>query len=137
VILSKLQGDVDRMALETSAAKEEASRAAAEARAAAMAARATEARVQESGMRLQPTQGRMNEATSQRMERQAAVAIPPLPVTFIRYVVNRGDTMPKIAARPEIYGDARQWTRIYEANSEVIGRDRKLQTGLVLLIVTP
>ena len=65
-----------------------------------------------------------------------AASIPP-PVTFIRYVVKRGDTLPKIAARSEIYGDAHQWMRIYEANTEVVGRDRKLQTGLVLLIVTP
>ena len=48
-----------------------------------------------------------------------------------------GDTLPKIAARSEIYGDARQWTRIYDANTEVVGRDRKLRTGLVLLIVKP
>ena len=40
------------------------------------------------------------------------------------YVVKSGDSLSKIARR--IYGDAKQWTRIYEANRELIGKDPDL-----------
>ena len=35
------------------------------------------------------------------------------------YVVKSGDSLSKIARR--IYGDAKRWTRIYEANRQLIG----------------
>jgi nucleoid-associated protein YgaU len=57
--------------------------------------------------------------------------------SYPRYVVKKGDTLRKIAARPEIYGDAGRWQRIYEANRDIIGRDRKLNMGQVLMIPKP
>jgi nucleoid-associated protein YgaU len=57
--------------------------------------------------------------------------------SYTRYVVKKGDTLRKVAARPEIYGDAGQWQRIYEANRDIIGRDRKLKMGQVLMIPKP
>ena len=137
VITSKLQGEVDRVAAEMNAARQEASRATTGAKAAADAARVADARTPQAGRQSQQAQVRTEQGEMQTSEfKPQAASIPP-PVTFIRYVVKRGDTLPKIAARSEIYGDAHQWMRIYEANTEVVGRDRKLQTGLVLLIVTP
>jgi len=57
--------------------------------------------------------------------------------SYIRYVVKKRETLPKIAARPEIYGDASQWRRLYEANQDIIGRDHKVKTGQVLMIPRP
>ena len=49
------------------------------------------------------------------------------------YVVKGGDSLSKIARR--IYGDAKQWTRIYEANRELIGKNPDLiQPGQNLVI---
>ena len=130
VTTSKLQGEVDRVSAEARAANQQALLATAGAAAAAEAARVADGRAQQ-------VQTRVEQVEKQTAELKSQVASIPPPVTFIRYVVKRGDTLPKIAARSEIYGDARQWTRIYEANTEVVGRDRKLRTGLVLLIVKP
>ncbi len=44
--------------------------------------------------------------------------------SYIRYVVRKGDARPKIAACPEMYGDADQCIHIYDANQDIIGRDR-------------
>ena len=40
------------------------------------------------------------------------------------YVVKSGDSLSKIARR--IYGDSKQWNRIYEANRELIGKNPDL-----------
>ena len=137
VTTSKLQGEVDRVEAAAKAANQQALQAAAGAAAAAEAARVADGRAQQAGAQVQQVQTRVEQVEKQTAELKSQVASIPPPVTFIRYVVKRGDTLPKIAARSEIYGDARQWTRIYEANTEVVGRDRKLRTGLVLLIVKP
>ncbi len=36
------------------------------------------------------------------------------------YWVERGDYLRKIAARPDVYGDPTQWTKLYRANRDVI-----------------
>jgi nucleoid-associated protein YgaU len=137
VTTSKLQGEMDRVSAEARAANQQALLATAGAAAAAEAARVADGRAQQAGTQVQQVQTRVEQVEKQTAELKTQVASTPPPVTFIRYVVKRGDTLPKIAARSEIYGDARQWTRIYDANTEVVGRDRKLRTGLVLLIVKP
>ncbi len=49
------------------------------------------------------------------------------------YTVRSGDSLSKIARRH--YGDAKEWTRIYEANQELIGKDPDLiQPGQVLVL---
>jgi hypothetical protein len=48
------------------------------------------------------------------------------------YTVKRGDTLPKIAARADIYGDATQWKKIAHANN--IRDGRSLTIGKVLKI---
>jgi 5'-nucleotidase len=44
-----------------------------------------------------------------------------LPAAADEYVVESGDTLRSIAER--VYGDAAQWSRIYEANRTAIGPD--------------
>lgn len=72
------------------------------------------------------------------LKRQVAAASQPASslTSYPRYVVKKGDTLRKIATRPEIYGDAGQWQRIYEANRDIIGRG-KLRMGQVLMIPKP
>ena len=49
------------------------------------------------------------------------------------YVVQGGDSLSKIAKR--IYGDAKKWTRIYEANLALIGKNPDLiHPGQTLVI---
>jgi nucleoid-associated protein YgaU len=49
------------------------------------------------------------------------------------YTVRDGDTLPSIAT--DIYGDANQWTIIYDANRGTIGNDPNLiQIGEQLTI---
>jgi hypothetical protein len=48
------------------------------------------------------------------------------------YRVRRGDTLPKIAARKEVYGDADQWKRLASANH--IRDPRSLVVGSVLKV---
>lgn len=48
------------------------------------------------------------------------------------YTVRAGDTLAKIAARRDIYGDSKKWKRIADANQ--IRDPKKLKTGKVLRI---
>jgi nucleoid-associated protein YgaU len=49
------------------------------------------------------------------------------------YTVETGDTLPSIAA--QLYSDANQWTKIYDANRSTIGEDPNfLQVGEQLTI---
>ena len=51
------------------------------------------------------------------------------------YTVKSGDTLPTIAA--EVYGDAKQWTRIYDANKAAIGNDPNVIPPGTQLIIPP
>jgi LysM repeat protein len=64
----------------------------------------------------------------------AATPSPPEPAPAAQtYVVRSGDTLPAIALR--VYGDANQWTIIYEANRAAIGDNPNvIQTGTQLSI---
>jgi nucleoid-associated protein YgaU len=131
---TKLSTDLEKVQTEAQVAKQEAARTRADidrlqpqVRTVEEAARAAQARAERA------------ETQVAELKRQVAAAATPAPslATYTRYVVKKGDTLPKIAARPEIYGDAGQWKRIYDANQDIIGRDHKLKTGQVLMIPKP
>ncbi len=50
------------------------------------------------------------------------------------YTVRRGETLPQIAARSEIYNDASLWTLLYRANRDQIRDPKQLWPGQVLSI---
>lgn len=51
-----------------------------------------------------------------------------------RHTVKRGETLPQIAALPEVYGDSSLWPLIYKANRDQIGNPAVLWPGQVLRI---
>jgi len=68
-----------------------------------------------------------------------AVAVPPPPPPRARalvqsHTVRRGETLPQIAARPEVYGDRKLWPLIYRSNRDQISDPRRLWPGQVLKI---
>ncbi|MEW6558095.1 MAG: LysM peptidoglycan-binding domain-containing protein [Elusimicrobiota bacterium] len=50
------------------------------------------------------------------------------------YTVQAGDTLPRIAAKPEIYGNPVLWRKIYEANKDKISPSYELTPGQLLTI---
>lgn len=139
---AKLKVDLEKAQTEAQAAKQEAVRAAAGAQAAKQEAAQAAAGATAAEQTARAAESRAERAENQAAEirRQAAVTVTaPAPVLpdYLRYVVKRGDTLAKIAARPEIYGNAGQWRRIYDANRDIIGKDRKLKVGQVLMILKP
>ena len=52
----------------------------------------------------------------------------------LRYTVRRGETLPQIAARTEIYNDYSLWPLIYRANRDQIRDPKQLWPGQVLKI---
>lgn len=131
---TRLSLELEKVKREAQAARQEAERARAELERVQPQLRAAE----EAARAVQPRPER-SEAQPAEPGRQAAPPTPPTTphTTPVRYIVDKGDTLRNLAARPEVYGDANQWTRIYEANREIIGPDRKLRIGQVLIIPKP
>ena len=50
------------------------------------------------------------------------------------YVVKRGESLWTIAARPEIYGKAMRWKRIFEANRDILKDPNSVREGMTLRI---
>ena len=48
------------------------------------------------------------------------------------YVVQKGDSLWSIAAKPEVYGKASQWQRIFEANRDILKSPDHLRSGMTL-----
>ena len=56
------------------------------------------------------------------------------PQTYDTYVARKGDSLWSIAAKPEIYGKATWWRRIYEANRDQLKSPDRLRAGMTLKI---
>ena len=50
------------------------------------------------------------------------------------YVVQKGDSLTSIAAKPEIYGKASRWRRIFDANRGLLKSPDRVRTGMTLKI---
>jgi nucleoid-associated protein YgaU len=58
----------------------------------------------------------------------------PFEVDNNQYIVVRGDWLAKIAGYPHIYGNAFQWTRLYEANNRMISDPSLIYPEMILTI---
>lgn len=58
----------------------------------------------------------------------------PLPALPTSYTVRRGETLPQISARTEIYNDSTLWPIIYRANRDQIRDPKRLWPGQVFII---
>ena len=56
------------------------------------------------------------------------------PGTFDTYVVQKGDSLWSIAAKPQIYGKATQWRRIFDANRDALKNPERVRPGMTLKI---
>jgi nucleoid-associated protein YgaU len=64
----------------------------------------------------------------------AAADAVPHPAQLTSYTVRRGETLPQIAARPELYNDMALWPLIYRANRDQIRDPYQLWPGQTLKI---
>jgi nucleoid-associated protein YgaU len=113
-------------------------------RAAEEAARAEEARLEREAaeaVERQRQQERLKAAAEARAAQAARATAPvrerereaPPPQPSV-YTVRRGETLPQIAARPEIYNDSSLWPLIYRANRDQIRDPKRLWPGQSLRI---
>ncbi len=56
------------------------------------------------------------------------------PGPYDTYVVQKGDSLWSIAAKPEIYGKATGWRRIFDANQDMLKSPDRLRAGMKLKI---
>jgi hypothetical protein len=56
------------------------------------------------------------------------------PTQFDTYVVQKGESLWTIAAKPEIYGRATQWRRIFDANRDILKSPDRVKAGMKLRI---
>ena len=115
----KMQEERERLAAEAARVEEERlMREAAEA----------EARLREQELRNAAQEARAAakiEATKEKESTQQQA---------VKYTVRRGETLPQIAARTEIYNDYSLWPLIYRANRDQIRDPKQLWPGQVLKI---
>lgn len=65
----------------------------------------------------------------------AGEAVAPGPQRWDTYVVQRGDSLWSIAAKPEIYGKGTRWRELLEANRELLhGSPDRIRSGITLRI---
>lgn len=74
-------------------------------------------------------------AKSAEIERQAHKKVKEISQALpTSYIVRRGETLPQISARTEIYNDSTLWHIIYRANRDQISDPKRLWPGQVLVI---
>ncbi len=120
-------------------AEEQRQRVAVEAaRAAADAARVEEEHLMlqaaEAEVRLREQERRASELGARAAAAKQELSRESLQQQSPRYTVRRGETLPQIAARTEIYNDSSLWPLIYRANRDQIRDPRQLWPGQVLKI---
>lgn len=119
-----LQSDVNRIKKQRAAEKQQ--------RIAELAAKAAEEELmraaEEAEIRLLAKQA-AEEAKSEQKKNKS----PLIPLTT-SYTVRRGETLPQISARSEIYNDSSLWPIIYRANRDQIRDPKRLWPGQVFVI---
>ncbi len=85
----------------------------------------------EAEIRLRATQLARSAEAAQSVQKKLKESPPSLPTS---YTVRRGETLPQISARTEIYNDSTLWPIIYRANRDQIRDPKRLWPGQVFVI---
>ena len=67
-------------------------------------------------------------------EQAGAGAVTPPTGAFDTYVVQKGDSLWSIAAKPSVYGKATRWRLIFDANREALKSPDRVRPGMTLKI---
>ena len=79
------------------------------------------------------TAGTAGAEGAEAAEASGATAAPAGP--YDTYIVQKSDTsLWSIAAKPDIYGKATKWRRIFDANRSLLKSPERLRAGMVLKI---
>jgi len=76
----------------------------------------------------------LGEIASPEMDIDEAGAAPLSPARYDTYVVQKGDTLWTIAKKPEIYGKATYWRRLFDANRDLLSSPDRLKVGMKLKV---
>jgi len=76
----------------------------------------------------------LGEIAPPEMDLDEASTAPIAPVRYDTYVVQKGDTLWTIAKKPEIYGKATYWRRLFDANRDILKSPDRLKAGMTLKI---
>jgi hypothetical protein len=76
----------------------------------------------------------LEEIAPPEMEMDETGAAPTAPEQYDAYIVQKGDSLWSIAKKPEIYGKATYWRRIFDANREILKSPDRLKAGMTLKI---
>lgn len=129
-----LQSEVQRTKKRLAAEKQQRE-AEEQRRAAELAAKAREERLMraaaEAENRLRARQLARSAEAARLEQKTSKETPPPLPTS---YTVRRGETLPQISARTEIYNDSTLWPIIYRANRDQIRDPKRLWPGQVFVI---
>ncbi len=85
----------------------------------------------EAELRLRAQQAASAAETARSTRKKTKETQPALPSS---YTVRRGETLPQISARTEIYNDSTLWPIIYRANRDQIRDPKRLWPGQILII---
>lgn len=113
-------------------AEEERQKAAAEA--ARLAEERLNREAAEAELRLLEQEKAREQEKRQQVVGEKQPGKVPVQQLSTTYTVRRGETLPQIAGRPEIYDDASMWPIIYRANRDQIRDPKRLWPGQVLAI---
>ena len=78
--------------------------------------------------------GGLGEIAPPEMETDDAGVAPVAAGPYDTYVVQKGDSLWSIAAKPEIYGRATHWRRIFDANRDLLKSPDRVRPGMTLKI---
>jgi nucleoid-associated protein YgaU len=129
---SLLKGELLR--LRQRKAQEERERVAAEAERVEEERLMREAAEAEARLREQELRNAAQEAQAAASVAKFEISKELLQQQTLRYTVRRGETLPQIAARTEIYNESSLWPLIYRANRDQIRDPRQLWPGQILKI---
>ena len=76
----------------------------------------------------------LEEIAPPEMEMDETGSMPSTPARYDTYVVQKGDSLWSIAKKPEVYGKATQWRRLFDANRDILKSPDRLRAGMTLKI---